>query len=129
MTSEEAVKNNSVHSLKALLSVGAKIDKLYFEGDTYLHIAAAGGQNGVLEILLEKGMDVNKKNHLQETSLFQAVKAGNVSGVRMLLEKEADVTILPEGGQCVLEIVVESQNVELCNVFYESWNEFRNQRR
>ncbi|XP_066901315.1 putative ankyrin repeat protein RF_0381 [Halyomorpha halys] len=96
---EEAVKNNSVHSLKALLLAGARIDKLLLRGDTYLHIAAAGGQNGVLEVLLEKGMDVNKKNHLHETPLLQAVRAGNVSGVRILLENGADITILPEGGQ------------------------------
>ncbi|XP_024217563.2 putative ankyrin repeat protein RF_0381 [Halyomorpha halys] len=121
---EEVVRNNYVDSLKALLSAGARSDKFLLRGDTYLHIAAAGGQNGVLEVLLEEGMDVNKKNHLDETPLFQAVRAGNASGVKMLLEKGADVSILPEGSQGVLEMAVESQNVELFTVLIKVGTNF-----
>ncbi|XP_066909808.1 ankyrin-3, partial [Halyomorpha halys] len=109
---EEAVKNNCVSSVKALLLAGAKIDKLLFRGDTYLHIAAAGGQNGALEVLLEGGLYVNQKNHFDESPLFQAVRAGNVRGMQMLLKKGADPEIFLDG-KSLLEIVVESQNVEV----------------
>ncbi|XP_014281902.1 putative ankyrin repeat protein RF_0381 [Halyomorpha halys] len=110
---EEAVKNNCACSVKALLSVGAKYDTRFFRGDTYLHIAAAGGHNGALEVLLKEEIDVNKKNHFNETAIFQAVRTVNFQGVEMLLEKGADTGIVPEGSKSLLELAVESQNVEM----------------
>ncbi|XP_014281879.1 putative ankyrin repeat protein RF_0381 [Halyomorpha halys] len=108
---EEAVKNNCLNSVKGLLSAGAKVDKLFFRGDTYLHIAAARHLNGPLNVLLEK-LDANKKNNFDETPLFQAIRAGNVLGMQMLLEKGADAKIFHDG-KSLLEIVVESQNLEV----------------
>ncbi|XP_066909477.1 putative ankyrin repeat protein RF_0381 [Halyomorpha halys] len=110
---EEAVKNNCACSVKALLSVGAKYDVRLLRGDTYLHIAAAGGHNGALEVLLEGGVDVNKKNHLNETPLIRAVRASNDRGVQMLLEKGADTEVVSKNGKSLLEMAVESQNVKI----------------
>lgn len=110
---DEAVKNNCVPSVKALLAAGAEVEKYFIRGDTYLHIAAAGSHNGALEVLLEEDMDVNKKNHLDETPLLQAVRAGNVQGVEMLLEKKAESEIFAKDGKSLLEMAVESQNVEI----------------
>nr|XP_024216140.1 uncharacterized protein LOC106692892 [Halyomorpha halys] len=117
---EVAVRNNNVQSVKALLMAGAKINKQLLRGDTYLHIAAVGGHNGVLLALLEGGLQVNIKNHFGETPLFQAVRAGNVRGVEILLEWKADDRLLPQASRSLVEIAVESQNVAMFKVFMKS---------
>ncbi|KAE8574067.1 Putative ankyrin [Halyomorpha halys] len=114
---EEAMKNNCVCSIKALLKAGAKVDKRKFRGDTYLHIAAAGGQNEILEILLEAGLNINETNYYGETPLLCAVRAGNARGMEILLEKGADISIIPEGCKTLLEMIMDIQNIDKLKQF------------
>ncbi|XP_066908026.1 ankyrin-3 [Halyomorpha halys] len=114
---EVAVRNNDVQSIKALLMAGAMIDKHLLKGDTYLHIAATGGWNEALSALLDGGLDINIKNHLDETPLFQAVRVDNVRGVEILLERGANISVVPKRSTSLVEIVVKSQNVAMFKVF------------
>ncbi|XP_014277235.1 putative ankyrin repeat protein RF_0381 [Halyomorpha halys] len=116
----EAVKCNHAASVKALLMVGVKVDRRFYRGDTYLHVAAAKGSNAALEVLLDRGLEVNKKNYFNETPLVQAVRAGNVRGVEMLLARGADSTIVPEGEETLTEMVLESQNPDMLKAFIKN---------
>lgn len=116
----EAIENNHVSSVKSLITAGANLSKRFYRGDTYLHIAAAGGSNGALEVLLERGMNVNEKNFFGETPLFQAVRTDNVQGMEILLENDADSSILPEKGKSLTEMVLESRNPDMLKVFIKS---------
>ncbi|XP_014293076.1 putative ankyrin repeat protein RF_0381 [Halyomorpha halys] len=116
---EVAVRNNSVKSVNALLKAGAKIDHCVIRGDTYAHIAAAGGQNGSLLALLEAGIEANRENHLGETPLVQAVRAGNVRGVEILLERGGNTCTFPVSRGLVKK-AVESQNVDLFKAFMKN---------
>lgn len=113
---EEAVKNNCVHSVKALLSAGAEVEKRLPGGDTYLHVAAAGGHNEALEVLLENVNDVDIENDFAETPLIKSAKAGNFRGIELLLEKDADPVALLElliDGESILHSVARSGNFKI----------------
>lgn len=113
---EEAIKNNCVRSIKALLLAGANVNKRMFRGDTYLHIAAAYGQNEALETLLEAGIEKNEINYLGETPLFCAVKAGNTVGIEVLLHRGADASIIPKGSKTFLDMIMV-QNIDKLKEF------------
>ncbi|XP_024218528.1 ankyrin-3 [Halyomorpha halys] len=117
---EEAVRCNRASAVKALLMAGAKSDKRLVGGDTYLHIAAAGGHNEALGALLEGRMEVNVKNHFGETPLFQAVRASNFWGIQWLMEKGADSSSLMdlklEEGDTLVHPATPSGNVEILNL-------------
>lgn len=60
----QAVNSEAV---KALLFGGDEICKRFFQGDTILHVAASGGWNESLLVLLE-GVEVDRKNYFCVTT-------------------------------------------------------------
>ena len=57
-----AVKNEDVAEVKALLAKGADVNANDTDGKTPLHRAAAAGRRDLGELLLAKGADVNAKS-------------------------------------------------------------------
>ncbi|WP_410542250.1 ankyrin repeat domain-containing protein [Wolbachia endosymbiont of Tetranychus urticae] len=58
---------------------------------TLLTIAAENGYTNIVNVLLEKRADVNRKNWCDMTPLHLAAENGHVDVVKVLLEKGADV--------------------------------------
>ena len=59
-------------------------------GGTILHEAAAGGHPGILSILLQRGMDVSRKDRNGWTPLHYAASRGRGSAILVLLRRGAD---------------------------------------
>ena len=77
---------------RALLDAGAKGDyQNPSDGFTPLMMATIGGQDAVVQVLLDAGVDVNARNWKQETSLMYAANTGSELAFRMLLARGADV--------------------------------------
>lgn len=60
-----------------------------YDGLTALHIAAADGQETIVQLLLEKGADVMARSKHGETALHWAAIRGHKEVVQLLLEKGA----------------------------------------
>lgn len=66
------------------------------DGNTVLHWAARGGYRRIVEILLEKGADINAKNNetlSRETALLIAIKRGYLDLAKLIIKRGADVTV------------------------------------
>jgi ankyrin repeat protein len=89
----EAVRNGKIETLKSALD--ADPSKLTVRdppyGWTLLHLAAQRGHLDIVNLLLDRGLDVNTlENGDQTTALHWAAAAGHVAVVRRLLEAGVD---------------------------------------
>ncbi len=73
-----------------LLKKGAAINR---SGWTPLHYAAAGGKNKIVQILLERGADIDARSPNHTTPVMVAAYEGHFYTVKLLLERGADVTL------------------------------------
>lgn len=84
MTVFQAIENNDMISLKALIENGANLnetaDEGCFLGMTPLAAACLTFNMEAVELLLEAGVDVNEKNGEGETCLTRLLKAGDCEG-------------------------------------------------
>ena len=91
-------------AIRRHLQAGVDINKrdLVF-GMTPLAVAAAHGQAGSVELLLEKGADVNAAAPDGNTALHAAAFFGRTTVVRMLLDHHANALARNEEGETPLE--------------------------
>ena len=62
--------------MRALIELGADINKANDDGATPLYIATEKGHEAVVRALIEADADVNKANDDDETPLFTAAEEG-----------------------------------------------------
>ncbi len=92
----QAVFDGNIAAVKQHLDAGAEVDAKddKFVG-TFLHWAAAGGQNEIVELLIAKGADVNATDGDGDTPLHLA---GNNTATKevaeLLIAKGADVNAM-----------------------------------
>ena len=88
----EALKNNNLEKVKALVQKGANIHKKNMYGDSYLDECAYVGYIDIVKYFVEeKGFSVHAKINDGKTPLFHASDGGRLEVVRYLVEKGADV--------------------------------------
>ncbi|KAI9769489.1 MAG: hypothetical protein M1840_003966 [Geoglossum simile] len=75
------------------LGIGNKVDLLDGVGSTALHLAAYGGHEAIVRLLLKSGADANAKGGSSSTALHGAVRNKHEGIVQLLLEKGADVNV------------------------------------
>ncbi|KAM0712545.1 hypothetical protein Q7P37_011642 [Cladosporium fusiforme] len=79
------------HFARLYLDNGARVDTMLANGNTPLIQAIETAFDGsVIELMLKKGADPNRKNHHGETALFKAINADRLDYVTSLLEFKAD---------------------------------------
>jgi len=67
-----------------------------------IHVAAKGGHETALQLLLDMGADINERNSNGQTAMLSAVFYNHLSCVKILIERGADATILTNRGYSVL---------------------------
>ena len=97
-----AVKNNDSKELKTLLDQGADPNSYDEDGDHLLMYAALYSSVACMELLVEKGCNVNAKNNLDETALMWAVH--DLEKMKLLLQHGADVNARAKTGNTPLLI-------------------------
>ncbi|KAK2755585.1 hypothetical protein FQN54_006525 [Arachnomyces sp. PD_36] len=101
-----------------LIEQGADFCKRYrgqLSQRTALHVASSFGSTSIVQLLLEKGADINTRDKFNQTPLHWAVKVdgpgytwtGNVETVRLLLDRGADAYALDSYGQSPQSIAVK----------------------
>lgn len=92
---ETAVLHASPANMVFLVSNGADVNARYKNGTTLLQLAASGGKNDLVKLLLEKGADVNARNNEGMTALFYAASREIAS---TLIAKGANVEAKSDSG-------------------------------
>lgn len=107
---EEAVTRQAIKViLHDLLQHGADVNRKTRKGDNWpLMYAAAHGDTEVVRILLDRGANVNIKDHGGDTALIEATPFGSEAVIRMLLEKGADVNAKEADGDTPLILATTS---------------------
>lgn len=108
--------------VKELLDHGAGTSiRTKNSGDTALHKACLNGHEGVVRLLLDRGVDVNTRTEIGETPLHIAARNGYGEIVQLLLDK-ADVTAKDKDGwtplysatnfgkESVIELLLQKMN-------------------
>ena len=110
-----AAENNQRNVIETMLSrKGAKPNaKEPTFGMTALHIACSKGHKEIVELLLEKGSDIEAREETGRTSLHTASFRGQMGIVEFLLEKGANVNAQTNDGKSVLDWAMLSHNADV----------------
>jgi ankyrin repeat protein len=87
----QAVRQNDLKTVEALLTRGADVKAATRYGVTPIGLAALGGHTAILKRLLDAGADPNTPTPGGETALMTAARTGNIEAVTLLLDRGADV--------------------------------------
>jgi uncharacterized protein len=98
----EAVKNNDLKEVKSLLEKGTDPNSVDEDGDRLLMYAALYSSVDCMQLLIEKGSDVNAKNNLDETALMWSIH--DLAKMRLLIQHGADVNAKAKSGNTPLLI-------------------------
>ena len=113
----QAVFDGNIGAVKQHLDAGeevdAKDDKFVV---TFLHWAAAGGQNEIVELLIAKGADVNAKTKFGGSPLHDAAIGGHKEIVGLLIAKGANVNAKGKVGITPLDLAVEYDKTQIAEL-------------
>ncbi len=98
----EAVKNNDINKVKALLDQGANPNSYDDDSDHLLMYAALYSSIDCMKLLTEKGTNVNAKNKLDETALMWSMH--DLAKIKFLIQQGADVNAKAKSGNTPLLI-------------------------
>uniref|UniRef100_A0A8C5Q2Q2 Ankyrin repeat and sterile alpha motif domain containing 6 n=1 Tax=Leptobrachium leishanense TaxID=445787 RepID=A0A8C5Q2Q2_9ANUR len=96
------------------------VDSTDEDGNTALQLAAGGGHEALVRILLRKGASVDSRNHYGWTPLMQAARMGHLNVAHLLLENGADVNAQNRLGASVLTAASRGGHVGMVKVLLES---------
>ena len=97
-----AIRNNDIKELKTLFDQGADPNGYDEDGDHLLMYAALYSSIDCMQLLIEKGSNVNAKNGLDETALMWAVH--DLEKMKLLIQRGADVNAKAKTGNTALLI-------------------------
>ncbi|KAI3318772.1 hypothetical protein HD806DRAFT_510917, partial [Xylariaceae sp. AK1471] len=87
-----AVSSGRETSLGMLLNAGARAN----EDENLLHVAAQGRSTTIVEALLDRGLDVNKRDDSSQTPIIAAIVYQHFEVLRLLCERGADISVVEE---------------------------------
>lgn len=74
------------------------------DGLSLLHYAAGGDEVAAVQLLLDRGADVNLRNDFGQTPLHAAADSGTPANIRCLVENGADIDAQDNQGNTALHI-------------------------
>nr|AFK44284.1 unknown [Lotus japonicus] len=78
------------------------------DGCTLLHLACETGDIGMLELLLQYGVNVNATDSRGQTPLHRCILKGKSILARLLLSRGADPRAVDDQGRTPIELAAES---------------------
>ena len=118
----QAVTDHNIESVKLQLQNGADINQLgrsWYEYGSPLHLAVRSGHQDIAELLIEKGADIEVRDHGDYTPLHNAAWNGNLEMVKLLLDAGANITARSYSGSTPLSCAYSSKQAEVIQ-FIES---------
>ncbi|KAA0153563.1 hypothetical protein FNF29_02952 [Cafeteria roenbergensis] len=105
----EAAKAGSTAEASRLLDAGAPVDwnNAAEYGSTALVLAAERGHKDTVELLLDRGADIEVKDRYGSTALVLAAERGHKDTVELLLDRGADIEVKDRYGSTALMFAAE----------------------
>ena len=98
-----------------------KIDKIYYNGDTYLLKACKNGNVNLVKILLKfNNKNINDYNRHGQNPLHDACNRGNIEIVKLLIENGADVNNVNRSCISPLYTACDGGNLEIVKLLIEN---------
>ena len=116
---QRAVGMKRTDIVQELLKIGANPNGRG-NGYTVLMWASKQGYEEGVQILLEKGADVNAVNNKGETALMLAVQSGYENIVHTLLEKGADINAINNKGETALMLAIQKRYTNIIHFLLEN---------
>jgi ankyrin repeat protein len=115
-----AAKNNDFEAIKKLLKKDPKLlDSGNQLNQTALLIAAYKGNMEIVQYLVNKKADINKKDNFGGTPLHMATLSGKKEIVEFLISKGADITARSQNGKIPMQLAFESEHLEIIELFFK----------
>ncbi|XP_016046234.1 M-phase phosphoprotein 8 isoform X1 [Erinaceus europaeus] len=120
-TLRDAVKNGDYITVKVALNSNEdyNLDQEDSSGMTLLMLAAAGGQDDLLRLLLKKGAHVNRRQKNGTTALIHAAEKNFLTTVAILLEAGAFVNVQQSNGETALMKACKRGNSDIVRLVIE----------
>ena len=83
------------------------------DGGSALHLAASEGNTETVQLLLEKGADINMKDKDENTALHLAAGYGQTETVQLLLEKGAKINEMNDEGLTALHLAASQGHTSI----------------
>ncbi|XP_019827097.2 M-phase phosphoprotein 8 isoform X1 [Bos indicus] len=117
----DAVKNGDYITVKVALNSSEEynLDQEDSSGMTLLMLAAAGGQDDLLRLLLRKGAKVNGRQKNGTTALIHAAEKNFLTTVAILLEAGAFVNVQQNNGETALMKACKRGNSDIVRLVIE----------
>jgi uncharacterized protein len=117
-----AVKNNDLALVGALIKEGINVNELDGNQDAPLIIAAYKGYTDIVKLLLETGADVSVVDPgMKATALHAAAYAGHAAVVKLLIEYHIDLDKQgPYNGYTALHDAVWQNHIETVRMLIEA---------
>ncbi|XP_075582118.1 M-phase phosphoprotein 8 isoform X2 [Pelecanus crispus] len=118
----DAVKSGDYMTVKMALSSNEKynLDQEDSSGMTLVMLAAAGGHDDLLRVLIRKGAKVNGRQKNGTTALIQAAEKNFLTTVAILLEAGAYVNMQQSSGETALMKACKRGNSDIVRLMIES---------
>lgn len=111
----EAVEHNQLEVVRRLCLIeGIAVNKATIDGWAPIHIAAANGQETIIQLLLNAGSDVNLLARGM-TPLMVAAARGCISVVKILCERHADLSLKNPNGRTAYQLARENSKTDVIN--------------
>ncbi|XP_054557288.1 M-phase phosphoprotein 8 isoform X2 [Talpa occidentalis] len=117
----DAVKNGDYITVKVALNSNEdyNLDQEDSSGMTLVMLAAAGGQDDLLRLLLRKGAKVNRRQKNGTTALIHAAEKNFLTTVAILLEAGAFVNVQQSNGETALMKACKRGNSDIVRLVIE----------
>ena len=110
-------RDGDVDELIIALNQGDNSSIWYREsGWTALHWAALSDNMNIVEILLDRGIDINSKDNNDNTALHLAAIKGNINIVEILLDRGIDINSKGNDGRTALHWAASNGNMNIVEI-------------
>ncbi|KAK4488949.1 hypothetical protein RD792_004740 [Penstemon davidsonii] len=99
-----AANDGDLHRLRHLVEAGADPNKIDYNGQSPLHLAASKGYEDITQFLIQKRVEINLTDNFGKSPLFEAIKNGHDSIASLLVKAGASLSI-DNPGSCLCETV------------------------